>query len=182
MYFIIIIKDLDEKQRLFDKKQQELISCSVDEEDAVKLTANNRVIKFVAACKKSHGGPFTAIEELTECVKNWNKSEKLLHTALDSEIRFRKYSFINVKTSCPLFKQRGLTVEQKVKNLTALIGSQMELKNLAEMQDLEDAIIAVSSTKENDVHGNEVQMESEPLTVEENTAKVRMKQKFINIV
>ena len=56
------------------------------EEDDAKLPMSNRVIKCISACKKSHGGPFTAIEELNDLVEKWKESEKSLHTALDLDI------------------------------------------------------------------------------------------------
>ena len=133
-------KKLEAKQRKFDQNQKELVASNVDEEDAAKLATSNKVIRCVSACKKSHQGPITTIEELDTLVQGWNGTEKELQRALDLEIRFRKYTFYKVKTTCPLFKQRGLTVEQKVKNLTTLITSQLEFRVLADMMDLENAI------------------------------------------
>ena len=108
------------KQEVFDKNKKSLMAKDIDEEDAAKLAISSRVIKCVSACKKSHGGPFTAVEELSDLVEKWKGSEKSLHTVLDLEIRFRKFTFFNVKATCPLFKQQGLSVHQKVKNLTTL--------------------------------------------------------------
>ena len=45
-----------------------------------------------------------------------------------------------MKAAYPLFKQQGLSVHRKVKNLTTLISSQLELKVPADMEDLEKAI------------------------------------------
>ena len=56
------------------------------EEDDAKLAMSNRVVKCVSACKKSHGGPFTAIEELNDLFEKWKGSAKSLHTVLDLEI------------------------------------------------------------------------------------------------
>jgi len=95
---------------------------------------------------KTHNGPLTTKAELEDLVGGWNGSEKALHSVLDLEIRFRKYTLTKVKLVCPLFKQRGLSIDQKVKNLTALIESQLELKTLADMEDLTSAILASSET------------------------------------
>ena len=47
-----------------------------------------------------------------------------------------------VKNTCPLFRQRGLTVDKKVKNLESLINSQLDFNLLADIEDLESVIIA----------------------------------------
>jgi len=139
--------ELKIKQHLFDKKQKVLMATNIDEEDAAKLATSNKVIRCVSNCKKTHNGPLTTVEELNELVRNWKFSEKALHSTLDLEIRFRKFTFYKVKATCPLFKQRGLSVEQKIKNLTTLIGSQLEFKVLADMDDLEKAINETASTE-----------------------------------
>ena len=73
------------------------------------------------------------------------------------EIRFRKFAFFNVKATCPLFKQLGLSAHQKLKNLTTLISSQLKLKVLAEMEDLEKGInIASDDQITNEDEGIEV--------------------------
>ena len=101
---IEIAAHLKLKQEAFDKNQKSLMAKDIDEEDAAKLAMRNRVIKCVSACKKSHGGPLTAVEELNDLVEKWKGSEKSLHTVLDLEISFRKITFFNVKATCPLSK------------------------------------------------------------------------------
>ena len=96
----------------------------------------------VTACKKSQW----SIEELKNMIHCWSGTDKALHVALNLEIRFRKLTFTTVKASCPLFKQRTLAVDQKVKNLTSLIDSQLDLKALADMNDLESVIIASNAS------------------------------------
>ena len=93
-----MVADLKLKQEVFGKNEKSLMAKDVEEDDA-QLPMSNRVIKCVSGCKKSHGRTFTAIEE------KWKWSEKSLHTVLDSEIRFRKFTFFTVKATCPLFKQ-----------------------------------------------------------------------------
>ena len=116
-----ITADLKLKQEVFDNNKKSLIAKDNDEEDAAKLATSNKVIKCASAYTKSHGEFFTAVEELNDLGEKWKGSEKSLHTVLDLEIRFRKRTFFNVKVTCPLFKQRGLSVHRKVKNLTTLL-------------------------------------------------------------
>ena len=82
---------------------------------------------------------------------------KELHKSLNLEIRFRKLSLTEVKNTCPLFRLKGLSVDQKVKNLESLIYSQLDLNVLADMGDLESVIVA-SEIKELNV---EVQLAKE---------------------
>ena len=97
----------------------------------------NQQIKCVTQCKASHDGPVVTTEELhklvdeKKCEKDDNKE---LHKSL-------KLILTEVKNTCPLFKQKGLSVDQKVKNLESLIDSQLDFKVLADMGDLESAII-----------------------------------------
>ena len=59
---------LHEKQCVFDKEQNQFSSKTLDDV--------NRLIKIISACKKSHGGPMTTIEELQNLIQSWKKSEK----------------------------------------------------------------------------------------------------------
>ena len=80
------------------------------------------------------------IDTLEEIHRNFADDEKKLHKALNLEIRFRKFTLTEVKSSCPLFRQKGLTSEEKLRNLSTLITSQLEFRALADMEDLEEAI------------------------------------------
>ena len=74
---------------------------------------------------------------------NWwwrNFLKKNSSTEFLTYIRFRKLSLVDVKDTCPLFRQKGLSVNEKVKNLETLISSQLEFCALANMEDLEEAI------------------------------------------
>ena len=51
-----------------------------------------------------------------------------------------------MKTTCPLFRQKGLTIDQKVKNIESLIGTQLNMQVTAIMEDLEEAIVECSSS------------------------------------
>ena len=47
--------------------------------------------------------------------------------------------------TCPLFKQMKLSIDEKVQNFESLIESQLDLKTLAEMDDLETAMRGLNS-------------------------------------
>ena len=52
-----------------------------------------------------------------------------------------EFTMTNVKDSCPLFRQKNVSVETKVKNLQLLIDAQtMGCKATATMEDLESAV------------------------------------------
>ena len=130
-------------QMQFDIRQEELIKSGIDKADAANICPSNKVIECVAKCKESHDGPIVTTDELHKMVskkKDGDGEGKDLHKALNLEIRFRKLTLTEVKTTCPLFKQKGLSVAQKVKNLESLIESQLDFKVLADMDDLESAI------------------------------------------
>ena len=63
-----------------------------------------------------------------------------LHKALNLEVRFRKLSLTDVKDTCPLVRQRGLSIDDKKRNIKTLISSQLNFCALASMEDLEVAI------------------------------------------
>ena len=136
-------KRLSRKQVNFDANQRQLMKLGVDEDDAVRLSTGNKILKCLSSCK-SHGGPVTSVAELEALVEK-TTDEKKLHTALNLEIRFRKFTFTTVKETCPLFKQKKLTIPQKVTNIRSLITSRLDLKTLADMNDLEDAIKATAN-------------------------------------
>ena len=59
---------LHEKQCVFDKKQKQFSSKTLDDADVTKLNSGNRRIKIISTCKKSHGGPITTIEEVENLI------------------------------------------------------------------------------------------------------------------
>ena len=99
-------------------------------------------------CKKLHGGPLTTLDELTELVKSWKGTEKSLHTSLNLEIRMGKLTLTKVKADCLSFKQMKLSIKEKERNLRSLIDSQLDFKTLADMSDLEAAIVGSSNVEE----------------------------------
>ena len=131
---------LKEKESKFAQEQKELLK-SVSQREADLLSEENKIIKVLAQCKKSHNGPLTSVEELNNLVNRWTLPQAALHTALNLEIRFRKLTVTTIKGDCALFRQKKLTVEEKVRNLTILISSQLGFSATAEMDDLEAAIL-----------------------------------------
>ena len=108
--------------------------------DIAELTTTNSVQKAVKACKEHHNGPIVSEEELSDVVSK-TKDLKELHKILNLEIKYRKVSMLKVKASCPLFLQRKLSIEEKVKNIGLLMKSQeLGMKALASMSDLAAAI------------------------------------------
>ena len=124
----------------FNKKQRELVEMGIDEEDAMVLAHENTILKCITKCKELHGGPITSSEELDKLINTWTGTEANLHKSLNYEIRLRKYSFTKMKADNHLFKQKNLSIADKKRNLLCLICSQLELRSLADMVDLEAAI------------------------------------------
>ena len=63
-------KELKLLQNDFDKKQKDLISLGIDEEDSVKLTHENKILKCISKCKEHHNGPLTTSAELEEIIES----------------------------------------------------------------------------------------------------------------
>ena len=128
-----------------------MIKLGVDEADVNTICTENQVIKVMSQCKTSHDGPVITIEALHKLVQEKSIDDKELHKCLNLEIRFRKFTLTEVKSSCPLFRQKGLSVQEKLQNLEALIDSQLNFKALASMSDLEAAIGTKSKEGDDDL-------------------------------
>ena len=136
-----LTRKLDEKQIEFTNKQKDLVSAGVKPSDAVLLTNENKIQRVVEQCRKSHGGPIATEEELDDFVKLLYNDEKLLRKALMYEIRYRKFTYLNIKDSNPLFAQMKLTNDQMICNLRMLINNMaLCLKSSVTMEDLKTAI------------------------------------------
>ena len=136
---------LKTKESEIEKKQHELLKAKVDGDDTAQLLQQNQVLSCITACKEKHNGPLTSVDEVLSLKKTWKKTEKELHQSLNLEIRLRRLTFTNVKPSCPLFRQKGLSIEQKVKNIISLISTQLDMRVEATMNDLEEAILECST-------------------------------------
>ena len=117
-----------------------MIKAGVDDLDANNICSGNKLIKCVADCNKSHNGPIIEVDGLQTLMKDLLSDEMTLHKALNLEIRFRKLSLTNVKDTCPLFRQRGLSINEKKRNLKTMISSQLNFCALASMKYLDVAI------------------------------------------
>ena len=99
-------KNLEIKQKKSEEKQRELIKAGVDYLDATNICSDNKLIKCVADCKKSHNGPIIDVNGLETLTKDSSSDEMILHKALNLEIKFRKLSLTDVKDTCPCLDKR----------------------------------------------------------------------------
>ena len=130
------VKEMDKIQKEFDSKQRALIDAGVLPADAILMTAENKIQRVVAQCRRSHGGPISEEHEVDDIAEKFSddKSRKL---ALSLEIRYRKFTVLNIKDSNPLFKQQNLTVEQLCTNLKLLVlKTDLSMASTATMDDL----------------------------------------------
>ena len=111
------------KKKKFEEKQRELIKTGVDNLDTTNICSDNKLIKCAADCKKSHNRPIIDADGLEMLTKDLSSDEMTLHKALNLEIRFRKLSLTNVKYTSPLFRQRGLWIDEEKRKLKTLISS-----------------------------------------------------------
>ena len=118
-----VVKNLEIKKKKFEEKQRELIKTGVDNLDTTNICSDNKLIKCAADCKKSHNRPIIDADGLEMLTKDLSSDEMTLHKALNLEIRFRKLSLTNVKYTSPLFRQRGLWIDEEKRKLKTLISS-----------------------------------------------------------
>ena len=116
----------------------------MDNDDSAQLMQQNQIMTCIASYKDDHGGPVTSADDLKSLVQNWKGSEKNLHKSLNLEIRLCRLIFTNVKASCPLFRQKGLTIDQKVKNIGSLLTIQLDMSVEATMDNLDEAVVECS--------------------------------------
>ena len=134
------VKELDKVQDEFDAKQKGLIEAGVAPADAILLTSQNKIQRVVEQCRRSHGGPITEASEI-ESIFEKISDEKGRKTALILEIRYRKFTVLNIKEGNPLFKQQNTSVDQLVTNLKLLLQkTDLALASTATMADLEKVL------------------------------------------
>ena len=145
-----VVKELDTQQQEFDVKQKSLIEACVTPADAILITSQNKIQRVVDQCRRSHGGPISEEFEVEDILKKF-PDEKAKKAALVLEVRYRKFTVLNIKESNPLFKQQNLSVEQLVTNLKLLLQkTDLALASTATMVDLEKALSVDNSTSEGD--------------------------------
>ena len=134
------VKELDKVQDDFDAKQKGLIEAGVAPADAILLTSQNKIQRVVEQCRRSHGGPITEASEIENIFEKIH-DEKGRKTALILEIRYRKFTVLNIKEGNPLFKQQNTSVDQLVTNLKLLLQkTDLALASTATMADLEKVL------------------------------------------
>ena len=74
-----------------------MIKAGVDDLDATNICSDNKLIKSVADCKKSHNAPIIDVDGLETLTKDLLSDEMALHKALNLEIRFRQLPLTDVK-------------------------------------------------------------------------------------
>ena len=133
-------KEMDKIQQKFDSNQKSLIDAGVVPADAILLTAENKIQRVVEQCRRSHGGPISDESEVEKIIIQC-PDDKRRKSALSLEIRFRKFTVLNIKESNPLFKQQNLSVEQLCNNLRLLFKkTDRALASTATMDDLEHVL------------------------------------------
>ena len=83
-------------------------------------------------------------------------NEQRIDQILTLEIRFTKIILTKIKQSCPLFKQRNISQQIKIKNLESLIQATLNCSYFVGFSDLETAIYSRSNTQQIDVADIEV--------------------------
>ena len=107
------------------------------EDEAVIVSKESQVQRVVRACKESHGGPIHTLAELDELVEA-NKTEENLASALNLEIRYRKFTcLLKVATNNELFKQRGISNKERITHLKQLLSDDTRPKCHATISDIE---------------------------------------------
>ena len=64
-------KELKSMQVAFNAQQKAQAALTANEEEAVLLNSQNRVLQCIQSCKEKHGGPITTKGELQSMVANW---------------------------------------------------------------------------------------------------------------
>ena len=131
---------MDKVQQEFDAKQKSLIEAGVAPADAILMTSENKIQRVVDQCRRSHGGPVSEESEVENILGKF-VDDKGKISALRLEIRFRKFTVLNIKENNPLFKQQNLSVDQLASNLRLLLQkTDLALASTATMADLEKVL------------------------------------------
>ena len=122
--------------------QQKLLENGVKDSDVHALQRAQMMTKLIASLKK-HDGPLNSDKEIDAFLKKYKKSsEKEIARMLNEEIRFRRDSNLrfSVSKECYLYRQRGLSNEQRIKNLRLLV-QRPDGRSSATMDDLRSVIL-----------------------------------------
>ena len=133
----LVAKEVDEIQLEFDKRQKSLMAAGLRDDEAVILTKESQVQTVVRQCKESHGGPVQSLAELEQLIKD-KENEKALASALNLEIRYRKFTcLLKVATNNELFRQRGIDNKLRIIHLKQLLTDDTRPKCHASISDIE---------------------------------------------
>ena len=105
------------------ESQQKLLKNGVKDSDVNALQRAQMMTKLIASLKK-HDGPLNSDDGIDTFLKKHKKCpEKEVSRTLNEEIRFRRDSNVrfSVSKDCYLYRQRGITNEQRVTNLRLLV-------------------------------------------------------------
>ena len=129
-------------QLKWTESQQKLLENGVKDSDVNALQRTQMMTKLIASLKK-HEGPLNSDKEIDAFLKKYKKcSEKELAWMLNEEIHFRRDSSLrfSVSKECYLYRQRGLSNKQRVKNLRLLV-QRPDGRSSATMDDLRTVIL-----------------------------------------
>ena len=171
-----VARALKQSDKEFACGQKKLLDPVSTEEDALYVEAaiaESKVMILVNKLKESHDGPITTAPELHKVMSIYKNDDKKRTAILTLEIRLRKLTLTKIKSSCPLFKQRGISEEVKTKNLESLIASTLKCSATADFEDLRAAITQISTVQE-PPECEQVQTEpaAEPPVIPESTISV----------
>ena len=141
-----VARALKQSDKEFACGQKKLLDPVSTEEDALYVEAaiaESKVMILVNKLKESHDGPITTVPELHKVMSIYKNDDKKRTAILTLEIRLRKLTLTKIKSSCPLFKQRGISEEVKTKNLESLIASTLKCSATADFEDLRAAITQI---------------------------------------
>ena len=132
-------KEIDKRQKEFTAHQKQLVDAGVTPAEIVSIESENKVHRVVEFCRKNHNGPINSEKELDELIVTLD--EEKLKSALTHEIRYRKFTTLNIKDSNPLFKQRNVSNDEMATNLRLLLHkTDLALSSTVTMEDLEKVV------------------------------------------
>ena len=123
------------------KSQQKLLENGVKDSDVNALQRAQMMTKLIASLKK-HDAPLNSDDGIDAFLKKHKKCpEKEVSRTLNEEIHFRRDSNVRFSLSkdCYLYRQRGITNEQRVTNLRLLV-QRPDARSTATIEDLRSII------------------------------------------
>ena len=152
---------LKDMQLEWNASQQKLLDSGVKDSDVSALQRAQMLTKLIASLKK-HDGPLNSDDDINKFLKKYkNLPEKELAKMLNEEIRFRRDSNLrySVSKDCYLYRQHGITNDQRIKNLRLLV-QHPEARSSATIDDLRSVILPEENAMELDTPSVEKEPES----------------------